>query len=187
MPKISKNDVIDVGYALFALEGPEHIEERVEQEMGLKHAEFLSRFGAEEIFIEALIAHHIELVDDFLEETEHCTSWDPALLNLIVDYKLTVLFNRQLKQHSGNPVFHLTYNRISYLVQSHAFELWRKYMNLHPHMELSRELYEVLRDVFHSRITRENLNYEYLKSLAGEFRTIIEKLIHLQQTVLQGN
>jgi hypothetical protein len=81
----------------------------------------------------------------------------------------------------------MTYNRIGYLVQREVFDIWRKYTNLQPHLERSRELYEVLRDVFHSRITNDNFNYPYLQTLTEEFKTLIEKLLKLEQTVLQGN
>lgn len=186
MPKINKREIIEIGYQIFALKGPEHVEERVAQEVNLKRHEFHEQFGSEDTFIEQLLSHHIELVDDFLEDTEQCKSWD-ALLDLIVEYKITVLFNRQLKLHSSDPVFGLAFNRISYLIRAQAFDLWRKYTDLWQHHELSMELFEVLRDVFHSRITNENLNYEYLKSLTGEFRALIERLIKLEQNVLRGN
>lgn len=187
MSKVNKREVIDIGYHIFALEGPEHIDERVAQEVHLKRNEFHNQFGAEENFIEELLSHHIELVDEFLEEAAECKSWDPDLIQLLVHFKTTILFNRQLKLQSNNPIFQLTFNRISYLVQSQVFDIWRKFTNMQPHLELSRELYEVMRDIFHSRITNENLNYEYLKALATEFRTLIEKLIKLEQTVLKGN
>jgi len=187
MPKINKREVIDLGYQIFALKGPEHVDELVAQEVNLKRSEFHDQFGSEETFIEQLLSHHIALVDEFLEDTEQCKSWNPDLINLIVEYKTTVLFNRQLKLHSSDPVFSLTFNRISYLVRAQAFDHWRKYTDLWQHHELSLELYEVLRDVFHSRISSEKMNYEYLKSLTGEFRTLIEKLIKLEQTLQKGN
>ncbi len=187
MPKISRREVIEIGYHIFAMNGPEHVEDRVAQEVNLKRNEFHDQFGSEETFIEQLLSHHIALVDEFLEDTEHCKSWDPDLINLIVEYKTTILFNRQLKLHSNDPIFSLTFNRVSYLVRAQAFDLWRKYTDLWQHHELSLELFEVLRDVFHSRISSEKMNYEYLKSLTNEFKGLIEKLIKLEQTVLKGN
>jgi hypothetical protein len=66
MAKINKREAIDIGYHIFALEGPLHIDERVAQEVRVKRSEFHDQFGDDENFTEELLLHHVELVDQFL-------------------------------------------------------------------------------------------------------------------------
>lgn len=182
-----KKDIIEIGYSIFALEGPEHLDEKVAEEVKIKRSELQDRFGVHDDIVEQLLAYHIEIIDDFLEDLRKCKTWDPDFINLIVDYKIPILFNRQLKLHSSDPVFNLAYHRISYLIRTEALDKWGKYTGLSKHVALSAELLEVIRDMFHSRITPENLNYEYLKALSVEFKSIIARLIKLEENVLKGN
>src|SRR5689334_6896244 len=100
MPSLNKREVIEIAYHIFAMEGPAHVNERVAHEVHLKKSECQDRFGQEEDFIDELILHHIELANEFLSDAGKCKSWDPEFIELLVHFKTTVLFNRQLKLHS---------------------------------------------------------------------------------------
>lgn len=99
----TKKKWIEVGYDLFANEGPEGVQvERMSRILKLNKSGFYHHFVNMEIFAADLVAHHHNMFELYLADAADCKNVDPEYIRVIIKHKYTVLAHIHLVRNKTN-------------------------------------------------------------------------------------
>ncbi len=100
-----QNDWIETGYQTFALEGPKGLKvERISKAVGKNKSSFYHHFADLEVFTSLLLEHHIEQSKMVAAKESDCSDIE-ELIDVLILYKIDLLFNRQLRINRENIEF----------------------------------------------------------------------------------
>ncbi len=168
---------IEAGFELFVREGHEGIQiERLARILRKNKSGFYHYFGNLDKYFQALMQHHIMLSDKLVADTEAANDFDPGFLLAMVKHNETVMGHMQLIRNRHIKLFADTFSETSRKIDLALLPLWMKYIEVTDQPEAALRYFEIIRDMFFSRITFETLNYDYLHAMAGEAKTIIVTL-----------
>jgi len=106
MHQDTKQPWVLMGYHLFAQHGPKGLKvEVLAQRVGKSKSSFYHHFADLEVFIEVLFMHHTERARQVAAQGARCQNVVPELVNMLLDAKEDLLFNRQLRIHHNVPAF----------------------------------------------------------------------------------
>ncbi len=166
---------IETGYQLFAEEGHEGIQiERLSRISGLNKSGFYHYFGDTDGFFKHLIREHDQNVDAFLDEFIKEGTYDPGFLNLMIKRKYVTFFQVQLVRNRHIKIFLEAHDRNNQKIDSIILPYFSKEVGLVE--EVSKPYYEIMRDVFFTRVNLKNMNYEFLHDLMEEFKSMIPQI-----------
>jgi AcrR family transcriptional regulator len=165
------------GYALFAEEGLDGIQvERLARILQLNKSGFYHYFGDMEVYGAELLRLHEQKADSFFNEVSHIKTIDPEYFQKVVQYKVTMLFQVQLYRCKNNPAF---YNVAEMLDQKEDVilrELWSEYLGFGDNASLAIRYFDIVRDMIYSRISLQNLTYEFLRKLFTEAKVLVHQM-----------
>jgi AcrR family transcriptional regulator len=94
----SKDIWIKTGYEIFARSGVNGLKiESLAKKVGISKSSFYHHFGDLEIFIEDLLNYHIQQSHLIANKENNAKTIDPDLIDILVEHKADLLFNRQLR------------------------------------------------------------------------------------------
>lgn len=176
---------IEKGYEIFAEEGPDGLLiERLARILNLNKSGFYHYFGDRDTFIEQLLKRHQALANELIEEYKLIDEFDPGFIKAMLKFKNAVLFHMQLVRYRQIGVFYNCYHKINVHVDKAAVRTFSKFIGLGNNPELAHKYFMQARDMFYSRVTRENLNEEFLRELIYEVREVAQKI---QNQAVEGN
>ena len=165
------------GYCLFAKEGLSGIQvERLARILSLSKSGFYHYFGAIEGFCSALVQLHKKKVGEFLQEVAVTKKLDPDYLYLVIKHREVVMFQVQLTRNSSNNSFYAASEIVDQNVSHAVRQLWCDYLDVPVNSDLGIRYYAIVRDMFYTRITFQNLNYTFLHDLVADARTIMNEI-----------
>lgn len=86
----TKKKWIEIGYDLFANEGPEGVQvERMSRILKLNKSGFYHHFGNMELFSSELVTYHHHMIELYLADAAACKNIDPEYLEVMVKHKHT--------------------------------------------------------------------------------------------------
>jgi AcrR family transcriptional regulator len=171
------NKWLETGYDLFAQEGPEGLQiERLARILGLNKSGFYHYFGDMEKFSRQLIQHHYILFNKFLADTKACTNIEPEYTLVLLKHKITVMAQMHLVRNKSNRMFYGAHQELDDKVSQAVHNIWAKHINISNNPELVSQYFGIIRDMFYSRITSGNFNYEYLSAMAQEAKDVVSKI-----------
>src|SRR4051794_38203997 len=101
---------IEAGYEIFSLAGPEALKiERLSRMVGKSKSSFYHHFADMEIFQEKLLEWHLKCAHQIAAKGKLCKTFIPDYVNVLVEVKQDLLFNRQLRIHRHNIAFQLCF------------------------------------------------------------------------------
>lgn len=166
---------LDIGYSIFANEGPEGIQvERLARILGVNKSSFYHFFVDKEIFVNEIIKLHVEKAKRFAEKVKKLETFDPDFIELLVSESEMIMVHRQLVKNLDNQLFRMTYIGINSFVDLEILRLWAKEVNLPQ--EAAFKLFDLVRDTFYSRISPKNYSATTVRQIVGEVKLFLEKL-----------
>jgi len=154
---------IIVGYEMFAAEGPKGLKvEVMARRVQKSKSSFYHHFADLEVFMEVLLEYHFEEAKIIAVKENACKTVVPELLNVILEHKVDLLFNRQLRIHRNNPAFKNCFEKVNQLVGEAIIEIWAKMLGLNHNTYLAMMVLNLSIENFYLQITPETLNYEWL-------------------------
>lgn len=169
---------IEAGYEIFCLHGPEALKiEHLARITETSKSSFYHHFADMEIFREFLLQYHLERAEVISGKAKQCKTLIPDVIQLLVDHKSDILFNRQLRIHRNSIAFQLCFERAHSLVSNEFIHLWAEWIGMKDKPELALNVFKVATDLFYQRLTNDNLSYEWLLSFIGEVKTFLEQVI----------
>jgi AcrR family transcriptional regulator len=165
------------GYVLFSEEGIDGIHiERLARILSLNKSGFYHYFGDVEGFHSELIKLHKSYAELYFTELRDVPMIEPDYLNLVVKYKVFIMFHVQLLRRKDKPMFLEVADAIDRKENILISKLWSQYIGLDDNPDLALRYFDVVRDTLYSRINFENFNYGYLHSLLTETKMLMREI-----------
>jgi AcrR family transcriptional regulator len=180
----AKEKWLETGYEQFAILGPDKLSiNRLSKAVGLSRASFYHHFGDIEGFIEALLAQHWQICQEFDQAgRKRCRVLFPDLYLLLAAYPVPLRFHLQLFHHRSVPAYHYLFTK-AYTASSRAFvlQLFAEHCGLSPDREEVYHLWLALTESWYSRLDPEDLSANTLEQHA---RDILKTLFRFMESKL---
>ena len=153
------------GYTIFAKEGPGGLKvEVLAREVSKSKSSFYHHFADLEIYIDFLLMYHIERSQLISEEEKQCKNVVPELLEVFLNFKEDLLFNRQLRVHREVPKYRTCLEKSSEEVGTAILGIWSEHLGLRDNSPLAMMVLNLTIENFYLQITDETLRSEFLSS-----------------------
>lgn len=162
------------GYNLFSKEGPNGLKvEVISRKVKKSKSSFYHLFADIDCFLEELLCFHFERAKLISEREKLCKSIDPDLINLLVEVKEDLLFNRQLRVNRSNLAFKQCFEKANQLVGNAFLEVWAKEIGLGHKPKLAEIFFGLVLENFYLQLTEETLTYERLSDYFKNIRLMV--------------
>jgi AcrR family transcriptional regulator len=169
---------IENGYRFFAYEGPSGLKiERLSKVVGKNKSSFYHLFADLEVFMQRLLAFHLHQAK-IIAAKESMSKNEQELTDIILEHKVDLLFNRQLRFHRENPDFKNCFDKINQISIPAILPVWKKIIGISDNTSLAQMVLTLSLENFYLQITDETLNESWLKTY---FATIREMILHFKQ------
>lgn len=180
MQPITENELpwIKAGYELFSLHGPDAVKiEKIARIVGISKSSFYHHFADMSIFNERLMEYHLLCAKALAEKAKQCNEFVPDVLQMLVDAKPDILFQRQLRIHRSNVAYQLCFERAHSMVSDEYMHLWAAMLGLENQMNIARNIFAVTTDLFYQRLTAEIFTYQWTEAFVAEIKIFINDVI----------
>ena len=97
---------IEVGYEIFSREGMNGLKiESMARAVGISKSSFYHHFADIIIFRDYLLRYHTKRAKIIAAEENQCANIDPELITVLVNAKIDLLFNKQLRINRKIPEY----------------------------------------------------------------------------------
>jgi AcrR family transcriptional regulator len=166
------------GYNLFAKEGLDGIQvERLARILQLNKSGFYHYFGDLEVFSVELLKLHERKAEDFLAELVQVKSIDPEYLEMIVKYRVTMMFHIHLIRDKSNPAFARIVEMIDQKEDMILGKVWSDYIGFQDSPALALRYFNIVRDMFYSRMSFQTISYSYLQAMMSEAKELMSQIV----------
>jgi AcrR family transcriptional regulator len=164
---------IEKGYRFFAYEGPRGLKvERLSKEVGKNKSSFYHLFVDLEVFLERVLTFHLDQAI-IVADKESNSKNEKELIKVILEHKLDLLFNRQLRIHRENPDFENCLNLTNQISIPAILPVWKKAIGLPENNSLAQMVLLLSLENFYLQITDKTLNESWLKEYFASIRNMV--------------
>jgi AcrR family transcriptional regulator len=165
------------GYELFTKEGPKGLKiEVMARKVDKSKSSFYHFFADIDCFTEELLSFHLERAKIIAEKERLCKFIDPDLINVLLEVKQDLLFNRQLRVNRSNTAFKQCFEKSNQLVGNAFLEVWAKEIGLGNKAKLAEIFFGLVLENFYLQLTEETLTYEWLSNYFKNIRLMVAEL-----------
>lgn len=174
----TKDIWIETGYELFAKYGADGIKvESLSKKVGVSKSSFYYHFIDKELFVENLLEYHIFKSHVISKKERNIKSINPELINILIEHKIDLLFNRQLRINRVNKLYADTLIRSNKIIGNVFTMIWVKDLSLHLNQKQLEAIFDLLLENFYLQISIQNINKEWLSDYFENLKRILEKFI----------
>jgi AcrR family transcriptional regulator len=169
----NKDTWIKTGYEIFALSGESGLKiEALAKKVGISKSSFYHHFADLEIFVEYLLKYHLLQSQRMAEKERSAKNIDPELINILVEHKIDLLFNRQLRINQQQQPYKETLDKSNQIIGNEFVKLWATDLNLNLSPQQLESLFELALENFYLQINAENLNPAWLSAYFNNLKRI---------------
>ena len=167
---------IEAGYELFAAAGPQGLKvEVMARRVGKSKSSFYHHFADLECFVELLLASHHDRALVIADRERQCTNVVPELLNVLLDVKQDLLFNRQLRIHRADKNYEACFAKSGRPVAEAILPVWADMLGLGDNSGLARMVLNLSIENFYLQITDETLTYDWLLTYVSGLKIMVRE------------
>jgi AcrR family transcriptional regulator len=171
-----KQPWILVGYDLFSEHGLSGLKiEVMAKKVAKSKSSFYHLFADLEIFTEVLLNAHLERAKIIADRERACKNMVPDLLNLLLDVKQDLLFNRQLRVNRDIPAFKICLDKVNTEFEDVILEIWAMSLGLSDKKHLARIVLRLTLDNFFLQITDKTLTYSWLLDYFSQINVMVKE------------
>ncbi len=165
---------IKTGYEIFALKGQSELKiERLAKKVGKSKSSFYHHFADLDLFIEILLNYHLEQSSLIAVKEQNARYIDPELIQILIEHKTDLLFNRQLRIHQNIESFAETLCKSNKIIGEAFKTTWLKDMNLKLTPIQIDGVFSLAIENFYLQINADHLNYKWLSEYFGNLKQIV--------------
>lgn len=164
---------IKVGYEVFAMKGLSGLQvEPIAKIVGKNKSSFYHLFADIEIFLDELLLYHIAQVKLMCEKETKAHSFNPDIINILVEHKIDILFNKQLRINHHNAEF----RNVLKITDTGLAELYTFLLKTDLELNLQQKgidsFFQLALDNFFLQINADNLNVQWLADYFDEIKRL---------------
>lgn len=153
---------LDNGYYTFAFEGPKGLKvETLAKSVGKNKSSFYHFFADLEIFVSKLLKLHLERTKEMAKKESQAET-KIELAQIILEHKVDLFFNRQLRVHRDNNAFKTCFLKTNEMSVPSLLPVWKKIMGLAENNYLAKMVLMLSIENFFLQITDETLNEAWI-------------------------
>jgi AcrR family transcriptional regulator len=169
---------IKTGYEIFAANGKTGLKiEPLAKTVGKSKSSFYHHFADLDIFIDFLLKRHIQQSYIIANKEQKAENIDPELINILVEHKTDLLFNRQLRINQNIQLFADTLFQSNKIVGDSFINVWVKDLSLQLSQKQIESIFTLALENFFLQINTDNLNYKWLSEYFTNLKKITKNLI----------
>ena len=162
------------GYELFADDGPQGLKvEVISRKVKKSKSSFYHHFADLEVFIEYLLDYHLERAKIIAQREGSCKNINPELINVLIDVKQDLLFNRQLRINRSVESFNNCFEKSNKLVGEAILMLWAKEIELSDNLSIAQVVLGLVLENFYLQITKKTLTFDWLLNYFKEIQLMV--------------
>lgn len=174
----SKDIWIKTGYECFALSGQSGLKiEPLSKKVGKNKSSFYHYFVDLDLYIDELLLYHIKQSYIIAEKEQNAKSITPELINIIVEHKTDILFNRQLRINRSNKKLHACLEKSNEIIGNGFVVLWVKELDLKVTQKQVESIFELALENFYLQVNDDNLNHQWLVAYFNNLKKIVKNFI----------
>ncbi len=168
---------IEVGYELFAREGPKGIKaQKLAKILKLNKSGFYHYFGDREGYFSNLLEYHDKMGEEIFQEISLLRQFDPDYYELLLKFKTSLMVQMQLRKHSDISMFKEAFLKFSRRNDRAQLHLWASYLNIADNQEVANAMFVIARDAFYTRLINEDMNLELIRSLIRDVVDVVARM-----------
>ncbi len=176
--KGNKEIWIKTGYDCFALSGPSGLKiEPLAKKVGKNKSSFYHYFADLELYIDELLTYHIEQSKIIAEKEKKSQNINPELIEIIVEHKMDILFNRQLRINRNNKKLLSALEKSNEIVGNDFVMLWVRDLSLKLTQKQLESIFELALENFYLQINADNLNHQWLSDYFNNLKKIVRNFV----------
>lgn len=174
----TKEKWIIIGYEAFALLGENGLKiEMLAQKMSISKSSFYHYFADISYFTEFLLKHHLEQSRIIAAKERNVENIKPQLIDILVEHKIDLLFNRQLRFNQQNVAYQTTLRQSNQIIGNEFVKIWAKDLQLALNIAQLEGLFELALENFFLQINPDNLNFEWLAAYFDNLKRIAKTFV----------
>jgi AcrR family transcriptional regulator len=147
------------------------------KKVGISKSSFYHHFADLDLFVECLLKYHIEQAHIIAPKEQNAKTIDPELIEIILEYKIDLLFNRQLRINQDNERYAETLNTFNQIIGNAFVMVWLKDLNLQLSPQKLAAIFELALENFYLQINKENLNPQWLSTYFDNLKRIVRSFV----------
>lgn len=169
---------IKTGYEIFTIRGHNGLKiEPLAKMVGKSKSSFYHHFADLEFFIECLLKHHIQQSYVIANKELQAKNIDPDLINILVEHRTDLLFNRQLRINQNIKTFSDTLIQSNKIVGDTFVKVWVRDLGLQLTQKQIEGIFTLALENFYLQINAENLNHKWLSAYFFNVKKITNNFI----------
>lgn len=169
---------IKKGYEIFATSGQSGLKiEPLAKKVGKSKSSFYHHFADLELFTDILLKHHVEQSKIIAQKEQKSKNIDPELINILVEHKTDLLFNRQLRINKNIKLFAQTLEQSNKNVGDAFVNVWIEDLGLQLSKKQIEGIFTLALENFFLQINTETLNAEWLSNYFKNLKKIASNFI----------
>ncbi len=173
----SKEIWIKVGYERFAQSGQNGLKiEPLAKKVGKNKSSFYHYFADLELYLDELLKYHINQSKIIAEKEKKCQNISPELIDILVEHKIDILFNRQLRINRNHKKLLSTLEKSNEIIGNDFVMLWVRDLNLKLSIRKLESIFELALENFYLQINDDNLNHQWLSYYFNNLKNIVKNL-----------
>lgn len=173
--KEAKENWIRVGYELVALSGDSALKvEVLAKRLSISKSSFYHHFAEMDIFVDQLLDYHLKQSVLIAKKEAKATNINPDLITVLVEHKLDLLFNRQLRIRQEVASYKRTLIKSNQLIGQEFITLWANDLQLPLTQKQLEGLFELALENFFLQINYDNLTINWLAAYFDRLKKIAQ-------------
>lgn len=165
---------IKEGYIVFSELGEKGLNiEKLAGIVGKSKSSFYHYFVDLNLFIDALLQHHLNKVGIIAEKEKNATCINPDLIDILIEHKIDLFFNRQLRINSDNLKYREIVSESNRIIGNHFVNLLQTEKHFTINESQAQAVYDLALNNFYLSINQSTFDAEWLsKYFDNLFATI---------------
>jgi AcrR family transcriptional regulator len=178
MTSDSKEIWIKKGYEILAISGQSGLKiEPLAKTVNKSKSSFYHHFADLELFTDYLLKHHIKQSIIIAEKEQQAKNINPELINILIEHRTDMLFNRQLRINQNIKSFSDTLFQSTKIVGDAFITVWARDLSLQLTQRQIEGVFTLALENFFLQINADNLTYKWLSEYFANLKKIASSFI----------
>ena len=177
MKELKKSSWIEKGYLQVSESGFNSLNiESIARKIQKNKSSFYHYFGSMDVFIDALLQHHLKRADEFSTKIRECETIRPEMVDLFIEYRPDLFFHKQLRINRDNPDFKKCFEIVFGKYEQAILDQWAKFLGLNEQKLFARTYLHLVSENFLLKISPETYSRDWLNDYLEDISAVLNQM-----------
>ncbi len=175
---ISTRPWIEHGYLSFGSNGPKTLKvEQIAKAVHISKSSFYHHFADMEMFEQELMNQHVRQAHLLVSRVKACQTFVPDFLELMLEMKPFVYFNRQLLIHKDDPKYLQCFQQANGILQPEFLDIWADMLSLSDKRDSANTILSIVVQLFYQRVPTVDFDYAWALAFVEEVKLFLAEVL----------